>query len=44
MAEAATGKYFGNSAEFWIHLQTAYDLEEAAKSINLKAIKAFKVA
>lgn len=38
------GKYFGNSAEFWINLQTAYDLEEAAKSVNLKAIKAFKVA
>lgn len=38
------GKYFGNSAEFWINLQTAYDLEEAAKSVNLKTIKAFKVA
>jgi addiction module HigA family antidote len=38
------GKYFGNSAEFWINLQTAYDLEEAAKTVNLKTIKAFKVA
>lgn len=27
------GKYFGNSAEFWINLQSHYDLEIAEKSM-----------
>lgn len=32
------GKFFGTSAQFWINLQTAYDLEEAAKVIDLTGI------
>ena len=27
------GKYFGNSAQFWIHLQSHYDLEIARDAI-----------
>jgi len=33
-------KFFGTSPEFWLNLQTSYDLEEAAKKVDLKAIKA----
>ncbi len=33
-------KFFGTSPEFWMNLQTSYDLEEAAKKVDLKAIKA----
>lgn len=32
-------RYFGTSAEFWLNLQTSYDLEEAAKEIDLRHIK-----
>jgi addiction module HigA family antidote len=34
-------KYFGNSPEFWINMQTYYDLE-AAKDKNLEVIKKIK--
>jgi addiction module HigA family antidote len=37
-------KYFGTSPEFWLSLQTSYDLEEAAKSIDLRGIKAIQAA
>ena len=37
-------KFFGTSPEFWLNLQTSYDLEEAAKVLDLRAIKAFKAA
>ncbi|MBT8435305.1 MAG: HigA family addiction module antidote protein [Gammaproteobacteria bacterium] len=33
-------KFFGTSPEFWLNLQTSYDLEEAAKTVDLKGIKA----
>ena len=37
------GKYFGNSAEFWLGLQNDYDLEEKRTSLRkeLDAIKTF---
>ena len=37
-------KFFGNSPKFWLNLQTSYDLEEAAKSVDLKEIKGIQVA
>ena len=37
-------KYFGTTAEFWLNLQTRYDLEEAAKRVDLKAVKEFRAA
>ena len=37
-------KYFGTSPEFWLNLQTSYDLEEAAKTIDLKHIKGIEAA
>jgi addiction module HigA family antidote len=37
-------KYFGNSPQFWLNLQTSYDLEEAAKSIDLRGIKGIQAA
>jgi antitoxin HigA-1 len=39
-------KYFGTSAEFWINLQTHYDIEEKMKSMNndLKKIHELKIA
>lgn len=37
-------KYFGTSPEFWLNLQTSFDLEEAAKDIDLKNIKEFEAA
>ena len=39
-------KYFGTSPEFWINLQTNYDLEEKTKSMNkdLKNIHEFTMA
>jgi addiction module HigA family antidote len=33
-------KFFGTSPEFWLNLQTSYDLEEAAKTVDLTGIKA----
>lgn len=38
------GKFFGTSAQFWINLQTAYDLEEAAKVIDLTGITTIEAA
>jgi len=41
------GKYFGNSPEFWINLQSSYDLRIAEKSMTnvLKnEVKIFKLA
>jgi addiction module HigA family antidote len=38
------GKFFGTTAQFWLNLQTSYDLEEAAKTVNLKGIKTIKAA
>ena len=38
------GKFFGTSAKFWLNLQTSYDLEEAAKTIDLKKISSISVA
>jgi len=37
-------KYFGTSPEFWLNLQTSYDLEEASKNIDLGNIKEFEAA
>jgi addiction module HigA family antidote len=37
-------KYFGTSPEFWLSLQTSYDLEEAAKSVDLRGIKGIQAA
>lgn len=37
-------KFFGTSAEFWLNLQTSYDLEEAAKTIDLRHIKSIEAA
>jgi len=33
------GKFFGTSAQFWINLQTTYDLECAAEKIELDSIQ-----
>jgi addiction module HigA family antidote len=37
------GKFFGNSAEFWLGLQNDYDLEETRASLQkeLEAIQTF---
>jgi antitoxin HigA-1 len=32
------GRYFGTTAQFWINLQTAYDLANAQQSIDLSRI------
>jgi len=32
-------KFFGTSPEFWLNLQTSFDLEEAAKTVDLSFIK-----
>ena len=37
-------KYFGTSPEFWLNLQSSYDLEEAAKEVDLRNIKQFEAA
>ncbi len=37
-------KYFGTSPEFWLNLQTSYDLEEAAKEVDLRDVRAFDAA
>jgi antitoxin HigA-1 len=31
------GRRFGTSAEFWMNLQTAHDLEEARRRVNVAA-------
>ena len=37
-------KYFGTSPQFWLNLQTSYDLEEAVKSVDLRGIKGIQAA
>ena len=37
-------RFFGNSPKFWLNLQTSYDLEEAAKSVDLRDIREFQAA
>tara|TARA_R100001530_G_C4301969_1_gene150699 strand:+ start:871 stop:1167 length:297 start_codon:yes stop_codon:yes gene_type:complete len=37
-------KFFGNTAEFWMNLQRAYDLDRARKSVDVSAIKPLQVA
>jgi addiction module HigA family antidote len=32
------GLYFGNSPEFWLNLQTHYDLKLARKNLDAKAV------
>lgn len=34
------GKFFGTTAQFWINLQTSYDLECAAEKVELESIQA----
>jgi len=36
------GLYFGNSAEFWLNLQTHYDLKIARKSLEPEAVARIK--
>jgi antitoxin HigA-1 len=36
------GLYFGNSPEFWLNLQTHYDLKMARKSLKPAAVKRIK--
>jgi addiction module HigA family antidote len=37
-------RYFGNSAEFWMNLQRAYDLHEARQQVDVSEIVPMKVA
>ena len=37
-------KFFGTSPQFWLNLQTSYDLEEAAKSVDLENIQRIQAA
>jgi len=37
-------RFFGTSPQFWLNLQTSYDLEEAAKSVDLRGIKGIQAA
>ena len=36
------GLYFGNSPEFWLNLQTHYDLKMARKSLKAETVKRIK--
>jgi antitoxin HigA-1 len=36
------GFYFGNSPEFWLNLQTHYDLKMARKNLRPEAVKRIK--
>ncbi len=36
------GLYFGNSPEFWLNLQTHYDLKMARKNLRAEAVKRIK--
>lgn len=33
------GRYFGNSAQFWLNLQNRYDLAEAAKDKSIRKVR-----
>ena len=37
-------KFFGNTAEFWMNLQRAYDLARARKTIDLSNIEPLEAA
>ena len=37
-------KFFGTSAQFWLNLQTNYDLEKASKVVDLGGIKSIQAA
>ncbi len=37
-------KYLGTSPAFWLNLQASYDLEEAAKALDLSGITRFAAA
>ena len=37
-------RFFGNTAEFWMNLQRAYDLHIARQSVDVSGIKPMKVA
>jgi addiction module HigA family antidote len=37
-------KFFGNTAAFWMNLQSAYDLEQARASVNTDQITALRAA
>jgi len=37
-------RFFGNSAEFWLNLQRAYELAEARKAIDVSDIKPLAAA
>lgn len=36
-------KFFGTTPEFWLNLQMSFDLEEAQKVTDLRAVKTLKV-
>jgi addiction module HigA family antidote len=38
------GRYFGNSAQFWLNLQNRYDLAEAAKDKSIQKIRTRRAA
>jgi addiction module HigA family antidote len=38
------GRYFGNSAQFWLNLQNRYDLAEAAKDRSIQKVRNREVA
>ena len=37
-------RFFGNTAEFWMNLQRAYDLHEARQRLDVSGIRPLKVA
>ena len=37
-------KYFGTTPEFWLNLQTSYDLEKAAREVDLRNVGKFNAA
>ncbi len=37
-------KFFGTSPEFWLNLQTSYDLEQTAKEVDLRNVGKFNTA
>jgi antitoxin HigA-1 len=46
LAETALrlGRYFGNSAEFWMRLQAGYDLAVAERDMGERVMRAVEVA
>lgn len=37
-------KFFGNTAEFWMNLQRAYDLEDARQRVDVSTIRPMQAA